>query len=527
MKKNTSSATQKTSKHLVSRFLISALIPTVLLCIALSFGLLDIHKQYISTQRELSGVKAIDTLFDAFTDLQVIRGLSNIMCYEKVPEIITKKRQLSEKFKYRFSNTEWKGLCKEFNIENELQTIMAEVQSIYISKPRKITIDEKFKKYTKIIEQLGRIRLVVTNRSNLILDPEIDTHYLSEIAIVQIPDLCEAFASIRGIGGGMIARKNISTGKDDIFKSKISVVMNRLEEFNRTRYIINDTEVKNNISINYNENEFNRKSTIFLNSCKMLISDHNQISAVAFFKQGSDVIKILADTFHTTIDMLNQHLQKRIARLIRILILSITVSLTAIGFIIYFAFSFYRLLQKSYQELERISITDPLTSIPNRRYLDMTFDKELQRSKRDNLAIAFGILDIDFFKKFNDTYGHHEGDIALQKVAGALRESLQRAGDFYFRFGGEEFCILFRASSLQETESIGERVRKAVEQLKIEHKGNMDYGVVTISIGVVFLPEITDENMDYILEHADNLLYMAKDSGRNKSITANLGSKMK
>ncbi len=524
MKKNTSLTTQETSKHLISRFFISALIPVVLLCISLSFGLLNIRRQYFFTQKELSGVKTIDTLFDAFIDLQVIRGLSNIIYQKKIPDFITKRKQLSKKFKNRFATAEWKGLCKEFNIENELKKIVAEVQSIYNSKTLKMTGDEKFEKYTKLIEQLGRIRLVVANRSNLILDPEIDTHYLSEIAIVQIPDLCEAFASIRGIGSGIIARKRTNPEEGDILRNKISVVKSWLVEFNRTLYIIHNAEVKNKISINYNAKKFNHASTIFLNKCKMVINNTHQISAVDFFHQGSDVITILVKPFHTAIDMLNQRLEDRIARLIRILLLSIAVSLTAFAFIIYFAFSFYKLLKRSYLELERISITDPLTSIPNRRYMEMIFHKELQRSRRDNRAIAFGILDIDFFKKFNDTYGHHEGDIALQKVAVALRDSLQRSGDFYFRFGGEEFCILFKASSLQEAESIGERVRKAVEQLKIEHKENLDFGVVTISAGVVFLSEITDENLDYVLKHADNLLYMAKDSGRNKCIAENLNN---
>lgn len=516
MEKNTSLTTQKTSKHLISRFLTSSLIPVVLLCISLSFGLLNIQRQYFFTQKELSGVKTIGTLFDAFIDLQVIRGLSNILYQKKIPDFITKRKQLSKRFKNRFTTTEWKILTKKFNIENELQKIVAEAQSIYNSKILKMTESERFGKYTKLIEQLGRIRLVVINRSNLTLDPEIDTHYLSEIAIVQIPDLCEAFASIRGIGSGIIARRNTNPKEREILKNKISVVRFWLDEFNRTRYIIHNAEIKNKISINYNEDKFNQASTIFLNKCRMVINNNHHISAVDFFRQGSDVIKILADPFHTAIDMLNQRLKGRLTRLIRILILSITVSLTAFAFIIYFAFSFYRLLQKSYLELERISITDPLTAIPNRRYMEMIFDKELQRSRRNNQSIAFGILDIDFFKKFNDTYGHHEGDIALQKVAGALRESLKRSGDFYFRFGGEEFCILFRASSLQEAEGIGEKVRKAVEQLKIEHKENMDYKVVTISAGVVFLSEITNENLDYVLKHADNLLYMAKDSGRNK-----------
>jgi len=165
-----------------------------------------------------------------------------------------------------------------------------------------------------------------------------------------------------------------------------------------------------------------------------------------------------------------------------------------------------------------------LTSIPNRRYLDMVFDREIQRARRDGKEVAFGLLDIDFFKRFNDTYGHHEGDMALQKVAGALKRSLQRAGDFYFRFGGEEFCFLFNASSLTEVKETGERIRVSVEQLEIEHIENTASHFVTISLGVVFLTKVTTENLDYMIKQADDLLYEAKNNGRNQCVAVSLTS---
>jgi len=112
----------------------------------------------------------------------------------------------------------------------------------------------------------------------------------------------------------------------------------------------------------------------------------------------------------------------------------------------------------------------------------------------------------------------------LQKVAGALKSSLQRAGDFYFRFGGEEFCFLFNAPSLIEAKAIGERIRTAIEQLEIEHRENSVSRFVTISLGVAFLPKTTAEDLDYMIKQADDLLYEAKDKGRNQCVATALRS---
>ncbi len=218
--------------------------------------------------------------------------------------------------------------------------------------------------------------------------------------------------------------------------------------------------------------------------------------------------------------MLKNRLNQRINTHLQLLFLTLAISVITLAAIFYFSLSFYRLQQDAYRKLEQISITDPLTSIPNRRYLDMVFDKEIQQVRRENKGVAFGLMDIDFFKRFNDTYGHHEGDLALQKVAEALKCSLQRGGDYYFRFGGEEFCFFFNAPALAEVIEIGERVRAAVEDLKIEHRENTASPFLTISIGIAYLPQVTDENLDYLIKQSDDRLYEAKDKGRNQCVTA-------
>ncbi|MFY9143099.1 diguanylate cyclase domain-containing protein [Sulfuricurvum sp.] len=163
--------------------------------------------------------------------------------------------------------------------------------------------------------------------------------------------------------------------------------------------------------------------------------------------------------------------------------------------------------------LEQINKNDPLTGLLNRRAFDEIFanmDKQF-----DEHAIGALYLDIDHFKRYNDTYGHNAGDVALQKVAKAIENSLQRKGDYAFRLGGEEFAVIISADNEAQMLSIAERMRKNVEELKIEHTENVPYGYVTISIGASFEEYHEGINPKTLLERADKALYNAKAEGKN------------
>lgn len=185
---------------------------------------------------------------------------------------------------------------------------------------------------------------------------------------------------------------------------------------------------------------------------------------------------------------------------------------------------FSYLLLYFYQK-EKIKITnilkeevlrDSLTGLYNRRYYDEIIKKELMRSKRDKLFFTFAILDIDFFKKYNDTYGHQEGDRALKKVAIVLKEKLCRGGDYCFRLGGEEFGFLFTGQSAEESLSYTNMICKEVEALCIPHSKNEAGKYLTASFGVLNIKiESTSIQEDSIYLAADKALYKAKENGRN------------
>ncbi|WP_373071782.1 diguanylate cyclase [Sulfurimonas sp.] len=176
-------------------------------------------------------------------------------------------------------------------------------------------------------------------------------------------------------------------------------------------------------------------------------------------------------------------------------------------------------LKKQNSSLELLSSTDGLTNLYNRRHFNEVAPRELNRAKRDKRIYAFTLLDIDNFKKYNDTYGHQEGDKVLIQVAKTLKNSFKRSHDIVFRLGGEEFGVIFSAKTVDEVKVLVERARENIEALNIEHKLNEPSNVVTASFGLVmskmdsFKSEI---NMDNLYKDVDTLLYEAKAEGRNQ-----------
>ncbi len=165
--------------------------------------------------------------------------------------------------------------------------------------------------------------------------------------------------------------------------------------------------------------------------------------------------------------------------------------------------------------IEKISITDAMTNIYNRRYFDKIFPKRINLAKRLDKKLAFCMMDIDHFKQYNDTYGHQDGDTTLIKVAYALKESLKREDDFVFRLGGEEFGMLYFVDNKDDAFNIAENTRKAIEDIKIPHEKNSASPYVTVSMGLYIF------NQDKILPKeiylaADKLLYKSKQNGRNQ-----------
>lgn len=165
--------------------------------------------------------------------------------------------------------------------------------------------------------------------------------------------------------------------------------------------------------------------------------------------------------------------------------------------------------------LEKLSMYDGLTNIRNRRFFDETFEKTFSEIKRDKKSLAVLMIDIDFFKPYNDNYGHGQGDETLRKVAKALEKTIKRASDFVARYGGEEFVILLKDINKDGVEAVANNLLNAVRELKITHEFSKIENYVTISIGASFYNSSSDITKLELLLKADETLYNVKNSGRN------------
>ncbi|MEH6616328.1 MAG: sensor domain-containing diguanylate cyclase [Porticoccus sp.] len=173
-------------------------------------------------------------------------------------------------------------------------------------------------------------------------------------------------------------------------------------------------------------------------------------------------------------------------------------------------------LRDKNKKLEKLSLRDGLTEIPNRRFFDITYQQEWTRAQRSRRWLSIIILDLDYFKSYNDHYGHIKGDECLISVAQILSKGVQRSSDFVARFGGEEFVCVLPNAQYEDALVVAERLRKALESAAIPHEGEGKDAVITASFGVASVLPCNEMKREKLIEYADKELYKAKRRGRNQ-----------
>jgi diguanylate cyclase (GGDEF)-like protein len=179
-----------------------------------------------------------------------------------------------------------------------------------------------------------------------------------------------------------------------------------------------------------------------------------------------------------------------------------------------------RQLEHRNRDLERISALDTLTQIANRRRFDSVLRQEWRRSARDESPLSLVFCDIDYFKRFNDTYGHQAGDECLVRVAQAMEETLNRPADLVARYGGEEFIALLVDTGIEGARMLAERMRARVEALRVEHRASAVASHLTVSLGVASIVPRPALRPEDLVDLADRALYAAKEGGRNRVVAA-------
>ncbi|MGE0084610.1 MAG: diguanylate cyclase [Desulfococcaceae bacterium] len=173
-------------------------------------------------------------------------------------------------------------------------------------------------------------------------------------------------------------------------------------------------------------------------------------------------------------------------------------------------------LARKNRELERLSLLDGLTDIPNRRWFDKVMEQEWCRAIRENIPLSLIMADIDYFKYYNDSYGHQAGDSCLREVARVLNTSLQRPGDFAARYGGEEFAVILPDTDENGARKVAEIILKRTACRNIPHRASEIAGHITLSLGFSTACPERKSSLSLLIGNADRALYRAKAEGRNR-----------
>ena len=177
-------------------------------------------------------------------------------------------------------------------------------------------------------------------------------------------------------------------------------------------------------------------------------------------------------------------------------------------------------IRSAHQAMRDMALTDSLTGLGNRRRLDIALADELRLARRQGSSLALIMLDVDYFKRFNDRYGHAAGDDCLRAIAAAIGQTIKRPGDLAVRYGGEEFTVLLPNTDSAGAAKVAQQILEAVRALHIEH-GDHPLGLVTVSAGVTTSqPSGEDVTPAMLIKAADAFLYLAKNTGRNRWCSA-------
>ena len=169
-------------------------------------------------------------------------------------------------------------------------------------------------------------------------------------------------------------------------------------------------------------------------------------------------------------------------------------------------------------KLEKLSRIDPLTGLPNRRAFDEVYNREFSNAVHLQQSLVIMILDLDFFKQYNDTYGHIAGDNCLQNISSVFNKVIRCDMDFAARFGGEEFIVLLHDMDEEGAEKVAKNIQRHINDLNIPHTTSTVSSHVTVSIGVVIAHPDSQTDPAALLNRADQALYQAKNSGRNRIV---------
>jgi len=496
--------------------------------------------------------------------LPLYRGVNYALAKDQ-QEFLARKQQLFQGVERAIEDVDqvnWR-LGKQLQISEHWTRIKSRWQ--ILSNDSSTPADKQFEKYTQLIEDLLATMVLVADNSGLVLDPNIETYYLMMLTVYEVPKMINTAQTLRGLSSS--PGEGINVFGEGVLHIPTLVGMLRNQQ---TQVIkVQSKVLQENPHLRKKMGMQLEKTLLKLaNFSSEMLNRETQRDGSERLELATATVDSLFELYDLSTLELDALLEKRIEKLEVVrnsLVISIAVCLL-IGLYLFTGF-YYALrrdlvelvkaskrigsgntghrisihgkdelstvakgfndmaealessqyeVNEAYRKLELLTKSDPLTGLPNRRFLDEVLAREWQRAIRNNSSLSVLMLDIDHFKQFNDLYGHAAGDECLCKVASELDVIMKRGGDFVARYGGEEFIIISPETDIDQAAELALSVQKSIESLFISHEGSITSDYVTASLGVASVePKKMGGTSKLLVERADRALYKAKDAGRN------------
>lgn len=494
-------------------FILITIMPIIGAIVIFSYAFFHLQKDLKFTTDEIKGLIAIKDIQNTVFNIQRLRGLSCIKepTAESLQELELTKEKISKNLIQLRQNISSRN--KNIALKRELLSFLDSLEKSSLE-------FASFSYLSEVIEELMSYANRISYGCNLILDPEMNSYVMIDNMVYLLPQLIEYNGQIRAIATGTTDRR-LTEYQKEYFTIQLNKIIEILKKLEFNLEILYKTEQNTDMKEPHLKMREAQNYIIEFTRKNLLNSENLSFEPNGIFTKITKNINLIIALYDINTLYLEKSLYNRLQETKKLSTYVILTGVISILFILYLNGVFYSKNRKFIEEIQKLTITDSMTSLYNRRHFDKVFEDNLKIQSRTKQPLVFIILDIDFFKQFNDTYGHQAGDYAINIVAKNLRESLKRAGDMAFRLGGEEFGILCIGMNDTEALSFAQSIKDNIENEQIKHEQNSASKYLTISMGVIVIEPDTLHNVSEIYRYADEALYSAKESGRNRVIVYN------
>lgn len=485
-------------------FVLVAIMPLLSIVIMFSYAFVYVKEEIDIHSSKIKALGIIKEVEKIIFDIQATRGFS---CLENPNEKSIKNLQAIRKDITKNLNLLRKKLImiKDNSLRKDLSEFLHFLEDNYLE-------DMNFNQLNQIVYKFMFFSHRISYSFELPLKSNLNDYLLTNNIVYLIPEIIEYNGQIRAA----VSNNKLSEKQKNTVLLHIDKIEDKIKKLEENIFLLHVDENHNVIKKNYKKMTQAQKN--ITNYAKNVVSNNDtSVEANKAFELITKNIEIIMELYTLNLNFLEKSLKENKQLSTYILF----AGLLSILFVIYINILFYNKNKKFVNKIEELTITDDMTGLYNRRHFDEVFENSLKIQQRTKQTLVFLMLDIDFFKSYNDTYGHQAGDLAIKSVAKNLKNVSKRAGDMAFRLGGEEFGILCWGMNESEALDFANKIRENIENEKIEHKENKVSDYLTVSMGVkVIMPNIMNTTNE-IYKYTDEILYKAKKDGRNMVIRDN------